>query len=130
MVFEDGLQARDFVCVTDIAEANVLVMNEKRADYWSFNVGSGRHVSILEIAQTLAALYGKDIAPKVVNKYRAGDIRYCFADISRISRLGYKPKVRLEDGMRKLVSWGSAQEAKDLSEHANRELLERKLVEK
>ncbi|MDD5111121.1 MAG: SDR family NAD(P)-dependent oxidoreductase [Candidatus Altiarchaeota archaeon] len=129
LIFEDGRQSRDFVYVTDIAEANMLVMKEKRADYESFNVGCGRQTSILSIAETLAKLYKKDIKPTIVNKYRAGDIRYCFADIGKIGGIGFKPKVTFEEGMRRLVEWGGKQDAKDRSEQATRELLQRKLVE-
>lgn len=130
LVFEDGLQTRDFVSVHDIVQANILVMEKSSADYQKFNVGTGVPTSILQIAETLSELYGKNIRPEVVNKYRSGDIRHCYADISRIKKLGYEPSVLLKDGMRELVEWGESQEAEDRSKMAYEELVERGLVEK
>ncbi len=118
IIFEDGLQTRDFVSVHDIVQANLLVMEKSRADYEMFNVGTGRPVSIFEIARTLSKLYGKDLKPEIVNKFRSGDIRHCFADISNIKKLGFRPTVSLEDGMRELVEWGKEIEAEDKFEEA------------
>ena len=130
IIFEDGLQTRDFVSVHDIVRANLLVMEKSKADYEMFNVGTGKPVSILDIASTLSKLYGKNLKPEIVNKYRAGDIRHCYSDISKIKKLGFKPEVSLEDGMKELVRWGMTQEAVDRSDAAYRELKERGLVEK
>ncbi|MCX9011063.1 MAG: NAD-dependent epimerase/dehydratase family protein [Candidatus Methanoperedens sp.] len=130
IVFEDGMQTRDFISVHDIVRANILVMEKSKADYKMFNVGTGKPVSILDIARTLSGLYGKAIKPEVVNKYRSGDIRHCYADISKISKLGFKPSVSFEKGMRELVEWGMTQEAEDRSDNAYQELKERGLVER
>ncbi len=128
-IFEDGLQTRDFISVHDIVRANLLVMEKSRADYDMFNVGTGEPVSILDIAHTLSRLYSKTLKPKIVNKYRVGDIRHCYADISKIEKLGFKPEVYLEDGMHELVEWGLTQDAEDKSDAAYQELKERGLVE-
>ncbi|VVB88994.1 ADP-L-glycero-D-manno-heptose-6-epimerase [uncultured archaeon] len=93
IIFEDGLQTRDFVSVHDIVRANLLVMEKSKADYEMFNVGTGKPVSILDIASTLSKLYGKNLKPEIVEKYRSGDIRHCYADISKIKKLGFKPEV-------------------------------------
>lgn len=130
IVFEDGLQTRDFVSVHDIVAANILVMGKSRADYEVFNVGTGLPVSILKIANILNDLYGKNIKPDVLNKYRSGDTRHCYADITKIQRLGFKPTISLEDGMRELVSWGKLQEAEDRSNIALEKLKEMGLVER
>ncbi len=130
IIFEDGLQTRDFISVHDIVEANLLVMEKSKADYEMFNIGIGKPVSILEIAQILSKLYGKALKPEIVNKYRAGDIRHCYSDISKIKKLGFKPEVSFEDGMKELVQWGKTQEAEDKSEAAYQELKERGLVER
>ena len=130
LIFEDGLQSRDFVSVHDIVEANILAMASQNADYEVFNVGTGNTISILEIAQTLVKLYNENLNPEVTNKYRAGDIRHCFADIAKIKdRLGYKPKVDFEPGMKELVEWGEKEEAVDKFEESHEELLRRGLVE-
>jgi len=130
IIFEDGLQTRDFISVHDIADANLLVMKKSSADYNMFNVGTGKPVSILEIGNILNHLYGKKIQSNVVNKYRSGDIRHCYADITKIQRLGFKPRVSLEDGMKELVIWGDKQKAEDRSVVAFEELKARGLVEK
>jgi dTDP-L-rhamnose 4-epimerase len=130
IIFEDGLQTRDFISVHDIVQANKLVMEKSKADYEMFNVGTGKPVSILDIARTLSKLYGKNIRPEIVNKYRSGDIRHCYADISKLRKLGFKPSVSFEDGMRELVEWGLTQEAEDRSDAAYQELKERGLVER
>ena len=130
LIFEDGLQSRDFVSVHDIVEANLLAMKSSNANYEVFNVGTGKAINILEIVRTLIKLYKKKLKPEITNKFRAGDIRHCFADISKIkSKIGYKPKVEFEDGMNDLVAWGEKEEAQDKFEVAHEELLKRGLVE-
>jgi dTDP-L-rhamnose 4-epimerase len=130
VIYEDGLQTRDFIYVDDIVRANILAMEKKSANYRVFNVGTGKLVSIVEIANVLSKLYGKKIEPRIVNKYRSGDIRHCFADISEIRKIGFEPKTNFEDGMRKLVDWGKRSEAVDRVEEAEKELIERGLVER
>jgi dTDP-L-rhamnose 4-epimerase len=130
IIYEDGLQKRDFIYVKDIVDANILVMKNPKANYKSLNVGSGKPKSILEIADTLSNLYGKEIKPDIVNKYRRGDIRHCFADVTEIKKLGFEAKTSFEEGMKKLVEWGEKAKAIDKVEEATRELIERGLVEK
>ena len=132
LIFEDGPQSRDFVSVHDIVEANILAMESSNANYEVFNVGTGEITNILRIAQVLIKLHNKDkeLEPVIMNKYRAGDIRHCFADISKIkNKLGYKPQVDFEEGMKELVEWGEKEEAVDKFAEAHEELLRRGLVE-
>jgi len=129
LIFEDGLQSRDFIYVSDVVEANILAMKKKQADYNFFNVGTGKPHSILEIAQKISQLYGKSIAPLVLNKYRSGDIRHCYADINKVSmKLGFSPKVGFEEGMKILFKWSQGQEALDLTRVAQGELKKRGLA--
>ena len=129
IVYEDGLQSRDFIDVRDVVAANLLVMESKKANYEMFNVGTGNQITVLDIAHTLARLYGKDILPKIENKFRQGDIRHCYPDISKIKKIGFNPKITFEQGMKDLVGWGKTQDAVDLSQKALDELKSRKLVE-
>lgn len=122
LVYEDGRQTRDFIDVRDIVEANLLVLRDPRADYQAFNVGTGKPTSISEIASLLIKLYGKKMEPAVVGKYRLGDIRHCFADISRLAQLGFQPKVSLEEGLRYLAQWGRTEKSKDRTGFADRQL--------
>lgn len=111
LIFEDGEQSRDFVSVHDIVNALVLAAEEESAVGGSFNIGSGRAVSVREVAATLARVLAVDVEPEITGRYRIGDIRHCFADISRAREaLGYEPKVSLEDGMAELVGWLQDQE--------------------
>ena len=128
LIYEDGLQTRDFVDVRDIAQAGVLVMNEPKADYGYFNVGTGKAMTIKEIAQILAKLYGKDVKTEITNKYRVGDIRHCYSNIEKLKKIGYSPKISLEEGLKNLVEWGKTAEAVDRVKEAAKELEKRKLA--
>jgi dTDP-L-rhamnose 4-epimerase len=129
LIFEDGEQRRDFVHVTDIARANILALESDRANGQVLNIGTGRPSSVLDVAETLARLLGLEIAPEVVAKYRAGDIRHCYADISRARELlGFEPRVAFEDGMAGLVEWLADQEAVDRVGVAAAELEQRGLA--
>jgi dTDP-L-rhamnose 4-epimerase len=130
LIYEDGMQSRDFVSVHDIVRANLLAMNQPEADYEAFNVGTGNPISIMEIARMLIRLCGKELEPEIIFKYRAGDIRHCYPDISKIrTKLGYSPQVILEDGMRELIEWGEYTEAVDKTAQAQAELLKKGLIQ-
>jgi dTDP-L-rhamnose 4-epimerase len=123
LIFEDGLQARDFVHVSDIVEANMLAMEQSGADYRALNVGTGRSTTVKQVALTLAAQLGLDIQPEILGEFRAGDIRNCVADIADIQkRLGFTPATEFEDGMHELVGWLRESESEDRSEVAMMEL--------
>lgn len=128
IIYEDGLQSRDFVSVHDIVQANMLAMNTDTLDYRSCNVGTGTATTVLGVANVLSELYGKTLTPRVENAFRSGDIRHCYADIARIKECGYEPQVSFEDGMRELVEWGKTVEATDSVEKAQAELREKGLV--
>ena len=130
IIFEDGLQTRDFISVKDIVQANLLAMERSNANYEAFNVGTEIPISILGIAKTLSGMYGLDLSPEVVSKYRSGDVRHCYADISKIRKIGFKPSISFEVGMRELVEWGTTQSSEDNSAAAYEELKTRGLVEK
>jgi len=129
VVYEDGLQTRDFISVRDIADANIAAMESSSADYETFNVGTQRPISIKQVAEILAKLYKEDIKTNITNKFRKGDVRHCISDISRIkSKLGWKPKISFEQGMKELIEWSKDQEAEDKFEKAAEELKQRGLV--
>jgi dTDP-L-rhamnose 4-epimerase len=130
LVFEDGEQRRDFVHVEDVARAFRLAMNEEQATGSIFNIGSGRSYTIAEVAGLLAsAMEREEIAPHLLNKSRAGDIRHCFADIGKAARvLGYAPEHALEESVHDLAGWVLSQSASDRSHQAHFELEQRGLV--
>jgi dTDP-L-rhamnose 4-epimerase len=129
LVYEDGEQRRDFVSVHDVTRACRLALEGDGADGLPVNIGSGESVTVLEIGQRLADILGLDIEPKVTGQYRAGDIRHCFADVSRARKLlGFEPLVDLQSGMRELAEWLTTQRAEDHFEHASAELVSRRLA--
>jgi len=128
-IFEDGLQTRDFVSVKDIVQANVLALDKNAANYETFNVGTGDIYTILKLSEILANIFGKDIKPKITYKFRKGEIRHCFADISKIkNKLGYAPKINFEDGMKELVEWARTVESVDKVNQAEQELRDKGLL--
>ncbi|MBS1266582.1 MAG: GDP-L-fucose synthase [Candidatus Woesearchaeota archaeon] len=129
VVYEDGMQTRDFISVHDIAKANLLALNSNAADYEVFNVGTGIPLTIKSIPLTLAKLYGSDVKLIVTNKYRKGDVRHCYADISKIkNKLGFEPTVNFEQGMEEFINWSKKAESDDKFEKASSELKKKGLL--
>jgi dTDP-L-rhamnose 4-epimerase len=129
LVFEDGCQRRDFVAVSDVVRACRLALERDGANGQTINVGTGRDVSVIEVAERLARVLGIDIGPEVTGKYRAGDVRHCFADITRARELlGYEPEVELDRGIAQLAGWLEGQVAEDRADHAAAELAVRGLT--
>ena len=129
LIFEDGRQRRDFVSVRDVAQACRLALESDAAAGQAINIGSGRAYTILEVAALLGCVLNVQIEPDVSGKYRVGDIRHCFADITRARRvLGYEPRVPLEDGIEELADWLGGQVAHDRVEEASAHLASRGLT--
>ncbi len=130
LIFEDGRQQRDFVSVQDVARACRLALETPDAAGRVFNVGSGQAYTVQEIAARMARTLGReDITPEITGKYRAGDIRHCFADISLAREvLGYAPQVSLEEGLREIAVWLEGQVAYDRVAEASSELAQRGLT--
>ena len=130
LVFEDGAQRRDFVHVDDVAAAFMLALRQPAASGGVFNIGSGRDVSITEVADAIARAMGlPHLQPELVGKARIGDVRHCFADISLArSALGFSPRRSFDDSLGELVEWVRQQQAVDLVQRARQELEQRGLV--
>ncbi len=119
LVFEDGRQMRDFLAAEDAVQAGLLAMERSTADGRALNVGSGQPISIREVAAQLAQALETSIAPEITGKYRSGDVRHCFADISAArTLLGYEPRVSFAAGVRKLVQWLRSQQPQDRAAEA------------
>lgn len=127
VLYEDGLQTRDFVSVHDIVEACSRALRGRLRGV--FNVGTGRATSILDLARRLARASGLEIEPKIARRFRRGDIRHCFADFSALRKgLGYRPRVSLDDGLAELVEWSRSASARDRYDRAEGELRRRGLL--
>ena len=129
LVTEDGLQSRDFVHVSDIVRANLLALRCEAAGGRVCNVGTGRPTTIRRVAELLAERLGLGISPEITERFRAGDIRHCFADPARArSTLGFEARVRLEDGIDEVISFVRAERPEDKVESFEAELTKRGLA--
>jgi dTDP-L-rhamnose 4-epimerase len=130
LIYEDGLQKRDFVSVYDVAAACRLALESPTAAGQALNISSGVPMTVAEAARrTIAALGRGGIEPEITGRYRAGDIRHCFADISLAREvLGWQPRVTLEGGLEDLAGWLEGQTAVDHGVQAREELSARGLM--
>jgi dTDP-L-rhamnose 4-epimerase len=122
MIFEDGEQMRDFVSVYDVVSANLLAL-ESTVSGVALNIGSGSPISISQVARVLAQTLDLTIPAEISGKYRAGDIRHCFGDVSRAREvLGYAPRYSVADGFQEFVGWLRSQSAEDRVQQATEQL--------
>lgn len=129
LIFEDGNQKRDFINVKDITRACRLTLENTNIRDMTINIGSGKSYTIMQIAELLASVMNKDTEPVITGKYRIGDIRHCFADISLASSvLGFSPQIKFEDGLCELAQWLANQISIDEFEKASQQLTERGLT--
>lgn len=130
MIFEDGAQRRDFVHVSDVARAFADALEQPQAAGGTFNIGSGLHRSVTEVANALAGAMGRDdLTPDIVGKARTGDIRHCFCDTRLAAeRLGFEARQDFGEGLAELAEWVARQTAQDRVAEARAELEARGLV--
>ena len=129
VIFEDGLQSRDFIHVSDIATGILLALESEAAVGQAVNLGTGGPSTVRAIAEVLADGLDVDIEPELNGRYRAGDIRHCYADPGRARELlGFESTIALKDGMLDLVEWLADQEAVDRVDVAAMELVARGLT--
>jgi dTDP-L-rhamnose 4-epimerase len=115
--------------VRDIARCCALALQEDGADGRTLNVGTGRPTSIVEVAEVIARGLGKEIEAEVVNEFRAGDIRHCYADTQLANELlGFGAEIPFEAGMQELLAWLEGQEAADSVDAAREALVARGLA--
>jgi len=123
IIFEDGLQSRDFIHVSDIVQGLMRALTSEEAAGRAINLGTGRISTIRDVASALASGLGVELEPEFNNLYRAGDIRHCYADTSMAEKhLDFRAGVSLEEGMADLVQWLAEQDATDNVEAATAEL--------
>lgn len=114
-VYEDGRQLRDFVCVGDVADANVLVFEDPRADYEAFNVGGGRAVTVRAFAETVierAQILGlptSGLGLNITSEYRFGDTRHIVSDVGKLRALGWEPRGTIARNIDEYLTWAPAQ---------------------
>jgi dTDP-L-rhamnose 4-epimerase len=130
LIYEDGMQQRDFVSVYDVARACRLALETTAAAGQAFNISSGVPMTVREVAERAVRALGRsDLEPEITGKYRAGDIRHCFADTTLARRvLRFEPRVTLEEGLKDLAEWLDGQPAIDRGVEARQELAARGLI--
>jgi dTDP-L-rhamnose 4-epimerase len=105
VLYEDGEQTRDFSFVEDIARANLLAAETDKLDGLPVNVGSGRGVTIREIAKQVSNALKIDIEPEVNSEFRPGEMRHLTSDTTRIRSVGYESHVDLTEGIQRYIDW-------------------------
>ena len=103
--YEDGEQTRDFSFVEDIARANLLAAETDKLDGLPVNVGSGRGVTIREIAKQVSNALKIGIEPEVNGEFRPGEMRHLTSDTTRMRSVGYEPHVDLTEGIKRYIDW-------------------------
>ena len=109
VVYEDGMQLRDYVSVHDVVRANLLALEDGRADYDVFNVGGARRVTVRDLAAMVIARTGARLEPAVPSSYRLGDARHIFSDVTKLGSLGWSPRVPLTAIVDEYVAWAAEQ---------------------
>ena len=129
-IFEDGLESRDFVFVDDVINATTLGIESEKANNEILNVGTGKPIPVLTVANTLARLFNANPEIKITGQYRIGDIRHNYADMTKTERvLNFKPQVDFEKGIAGFTSWVNTQQVEadnydlSISELRNKGLL-------
>lgn len=112
VVFEDGMQSRDFIHVSDVVRG-IMTIVDKAPSGEVYNVGTGKRTTVLELAQRLCEIHGQGLEPAVPGWTRKGDIRHCFADVCKLQSLGWSPAVTLDEAVRELWDWVSQQSMED-----------------
>ena len=131
VIYEDGQQLRDYVNVRDVARANVLVMEDDRADYQVYNVGGGRAVTVREFANIMLREFNSSLEPSIPGEFRLGDTRHTVSDISLLRGLGWEPTVPVEQNVAEYVCWLREQSGtKDYLEEAERVMREGGVVQR
>ena len=125
-IYEDGNQIRDFVNIHDVVDANLLVLEDNRANYEMFNVGGGAPITVKHFAETVAEVFGvKDYDPKPCGKYRFGDTRHIWSDISKLESLGWRPKRTIYDSVSEYKEWlNSASSIDNIIEYCSKKMEE------
>jgi dTDP-L-rhamnose 4-epimerase len=129
-IYEDGEESRDFVFIDDVVDATVLALEKKEANHQIFNVGSGVATTVLEVANTLKKLYASNVNINISGKYRLGDIRHNYADLSKIKNvLGFHPMFNFRTGISEFVNWVKTQNIQeDKYENSIKELKQKGLI--
>ena len=106
IIFGDGTQTRDFVYIDDNVETSIKVMESYATNGEVINIGTGKPTTILDIAEEIIKLCGKETELKPEFVPSRDDVRHRFPDVSKMRRLlNWRPKYSLKDGLEKTIAW-------------------------
>ena len=103
-IFGDGDQSRDFVFVDDVIQALLLIATSEDSYGEVYNVGTGSIITLNNLVEMTEKILNKEVSVKH-GDMREGDIRHSRADITKLSKIGYKPSFDLESGMHKYLDF-------------------------
>ena len=105
ILYEDGEMVRDYVNIHDVVDANLLVLEDKRAVGSAFNVGGGTPYTTTEFAEIVRTQYGSDQPAQVTGQYRFGDTRHICSDVSSLEGLGWAPQRTPAESVAEYAHW-------------------------
>lgn len=102
VIFGDGKQSRDFTFVSNVVNANILACESSMEGI--YNVACGKRITINQLVELINEITGKNITPHYTSP-RPGDVKHSLADITKISKWGYKCEYDLREGLEKTISY-------------------------
>ena len=105
IIYEDGLQTRDFVHINDVVAANMRVLESDDANFQAFNVGSGKATTVLGYANLVREKLSNDVQMSLSGEYRRGDNRNSVSKVDKLKMLGWAPKHDLTAILDDFLAW-------------------------
>lgn len=113
-IFEDGNESRDFVFIDDIVKVTAMALDNENASGKSYNVGTGKQTTVLQVAENLRKIYGSDVEINISGNFRIGDIRHNIADLTQLQNdFQFTPEVMFEEGIAKFGNWVKTQKVEE-----------------
>jgi len=107
-VYEDGMQTRDFHFASDVANANIMAMISGKTNNRVLNVGTGRKPPTMKyVCELMCEHLGKEngVKPSLPGQFRQLDCRHMQLDSTELQKIGWKPKVSIEEGIKIHCEW-------------------------
>lgn len=128
-IYEDGRQIRDYVNYRDVVDANILALEDERADYQCFNVGGGKGYTVIDFYEKVQNVIGRRIEPVILKYYRYGDTRHILSDIRKLKSLDWEPKFPIEESIREYWAFlNSRTDIEDILDYAEKTMKSRGVV--
>lgn len=113
-IYEDGLESRDFVYVSDVVNATMSAIQYTGKFVGALNVGAGVAVSVAQVAEQVNKHFGGHSTIRVTGAFRVGDIRHNRASLHEAQRvLGFMPSISFSEGLKKFLDWAETQPLED-----------------